>query len=244
MIDYTRMKLGKKSRRYDHRTLRLGRYMTPALAPPPTSVLNSQSKPDWGMMLNDSLLDCTIAAVAHAVQVWTLLKGSEVTVPDPTILQYYEKWDGYDPKTPASDTGGAELDVLNCWRHQGFAGHRLRAFAAPDPQDTLHVRQAIALFGGLYAGLNMPASAQTQDVWDVDTSAKGHPGSWGGHCVFIPDYGAKGLTCITWGVLKKMTWGFFGTYCDEAHALLSPDFRPPAGFDFATLQADLAAVTA
>ena len=41
-----------------------------------------------------------------------------------------------------------------------------------------------------------------------------------------------------------MTWGFWGTYCDEAHALLSPNWHAPAGFDMAALQADLAAVTA
>lgn len=107
------MKLGKKTRRYDRRTLRLARYLTPALPPPPPSVANSQGITNWGMMLNDNLGDCTIAGVAHAVQVWTLSHGNEVTVPDPTVLQYYEQWDGYDPSNPASDQGGVELDVLN-----------------------------------------------------------------------------------------------------------------------------------
>ena len=104
------------------------------------------------------------------------------------------------------------------------------------------MKQAIALFGGLYIGLSLPLSAQTQDVWDVDTSPNGKRGSWGGHCVFVPDYDATGLTCITWGAPKKMTWPFWGTYCDEAHALLSPNWKAPAGFDLAALQADLASV--
>ncbi len=244
MADHSRMKLGKKPRRFDRRTLRLARYLTPALPLPPPAVTNSQGITSWGMMLNDTLGDCTIAGVAHAIQVWTLSKGSEVTVPDPTVLQFYEQWDGYDPNNPGSDQGGVELDVLNDWRQNGFDGHPLLAFADPDTQDTLHVQQAIALFGGLYIGVQLPISAQTQDVWDVDTSPNGKPGSWGGHCVFVPDYDATGLTCITWGAPKKMTWGFWGTYCDEAHALLSPDWQPPAGFDMAALQADLTAVTA
>lgn len=100
-------------------------------------------------MLNDNLGDCTIVGVAHAIQVWTLSRGNEVTVPDPTVLQYYEQWDGYNPNNPASDQGGVELDVLNDWCQQGFSGYQLLAFADPDPQDTLHVQQAIALFGGL-----------------------------------------------------------------------------------------------
>jgi hypothetical protein len=238
------MKLGKKARRYDRRTLRLARYFTAALPAPPPAVTNSQGLTDWGMMLNDTLGDCTIAGVGHAIQVWTLAQGNEVTVPDPTVLQYYEQWDGYNPNDPNSDQGGVELDVLNDWRQQGFASQPLLAFADPDPQDSLHVQQAIYLFGGLYIGLQLPISAQTQDVWDVDTSPNGQPGSWGGHCVFVPDYDADTLTCITWGQLKKMTWGFWGTYCDEAHALLSPNWQPPAGFDMATLQADLAQVIA
>jgi hypothetical protein len=119
-----------------------------------------------------------------------------------------------------------EFDVLNNWRQADFVGHKLEASADTDPQDTLHVQQAISLFGSLYVGALLPKSAQTQDVWDVDTGPKGQPGSWGGHCVFVPDYDATGPTCITCGAPKKMTWGFWGTYCDEAHALLSPDWQP------------------
>jgi len=249
------MKLGKKARRYDRRTLRLARYLTPALPPPPPAVTNSGGVTDWGMMLNgpntygqgvptDGLGDCTIAGVAHAVQVWTLSKGKEVTEPDLTILHYYERWDDYDPKNPHTDQGGDELSVLKKWRKQAFGAHQLWAFADLDPQDELHVRQAIALFGGLYIGLQLPLSAQKQGVWDVASGPNAHPGSWGGHCVFVPDYDANSLSCITWGAPKKMTWAFWGTYCDEAHALLSPNWKPPAGFDMAALEADLKKVTA
>jgi hypothetical protein len=36
MADHSRMKLGKKLRRYDRRTLRLARYLTPSAAPSAT----------------------------------------------------------------------------------------------------------------------------------------------------------------------------------------------------------------
>jgi hypothetical protein len=46
--------------------------------------------------------------------------------------------------------------------------------------------------------------------------------------------------------LKKMTRAFWQAYCDEAHALLSPDWiaaqGSPSGFDLAQLQADLSAI--
>ena len=45
-----------------------------------------------------------------------------------------------------------------------------------------------------------------------------------------------------------MTWGFWAAYCDEAYAILSPDFLKqkngqtvaPSGFNLAQLQEDLA----
>ena len=55
---------------------------------------------------------------------------------------------------------------------------------------------------------------------------------------------SDGLTCITWGVKKRMTWAFFAQYCDEAYAPLSRDWVnaqgiDPSGVDLASLTADL-----
>jgi hypothetical protein len=200
------------------------------------------------MMMNDTLGDCTIAGVGHAVQVFTANTGGLVTVPDPTIESYYEKWDGYVPGDPGTDNGGVELDVLNDWQKQGFAGHVLTAFADPKPAKLVEVHQSIALFGGVYIGLSLPLTAQTQDVWDVvpGGGSKSRPGSWGGHCVFVPQYDPSGFTCITWGQLKTMTLAFWKKYCDEAHTLLGQDWitakGSPAGFNLAQLQADLKAI--
>ena len=59
---------------------------------------------------------------------------ASVTVPIRRLQSYYENWDGYVPGNPSTDTGGIELDVLNDWQKQGFAGHALMAFA--DPKDS------------------------------------------------------------------------------------------------------------
>lgn len=127
--------------------------------------------------------------------------------------------------------------------------HDLTAFAEVQPTQHEEVRRAIYYFGGAYIGLQLPNSAQSQDVWDVPMLGprfNGAPGSWGGHCVNLIDYTDKGVICITWGALKMMTWKFFDTYCDEAYALLSPDWLRkgicPAGFAMDALQEDLAAI--
>ncbi|MGA2806647.1 MAG: hypothetical protein ABSE87_00865 [Terracidiphilus sp.] len=248
MADHSQMKLGRKAIKTDTRTLALRDYLTPALPPPPPAADWTKGLASWGAMLNDTLGDCTIAGVAHAVQVWTANTGSIATVADPTVESYYEKWDGYVPGNASTDTGGIELDVLNNWQKQGFDGHSLLAFADPQVANLVEIRQSIALFGGVYIGLSLPLSAQSQDVWDVvpNGGAKAKKGSWGGHCVFVAAYDAHGFTCITWGQLKTMTVAFWKKYCDEAHALLSQDWLTakgsPDGFNQTQLQTDLSAI--
>jgi hypothetical protein len=241
-------RLGRKAIKTDTRTLMLGDYLKPSLPPPPPAVDWTAGITGWGMMLNDQLGDCTIAGVGHAVQVWTANTGGIVTVPDSTIETYYENWDGYVPGDASTDTGGIELDVLTDWQKQKFDGHALTAFADPKYTNLVEIRQSIALFGGVYIGLGLPLTAQTQDVWDVvpGGGANAKKGSWGGHCVYVPKYDENGFTCITWGQLKVMTLAFWNEYCDEAHALLGQDWLTakgsPPGFDQAQLEADLEAI--
>ncbi len=248
MIDHSQMKLGRKAVKTDSRTLRLARYLTVAELPSaPVQVDWSHGIANWGMMLNDRLGDCTIAACAHAVQAWSASSvGLELTAPDDVVLQAYEQWCGYDPANPSTDGGGVELDVLTAWRKNGLAGHALTAFAAASPFDPLGVQTVIYLFGGVYIGIQLPVSAQTQEVWDYEPGPNGDAGSWGGHAVFVVGYDATGLTCVTWGQLKRMTWNFWHAYVDECYALLGAQWisqhGAPNGFALDRLQADLAAI--
>ena len=248
MVDHSKMKLGRKAIKTDSRTLALGDYLKRGLPAPPPKADWTKGIARWGTMLNDTLGDCTIAGAAHAVQVWSANAGKRKTVPNATIEKYYQEWDGYVRGKPGTDTGGVELDVLNHWQKQGFAGNKLLAFADPKAASLVEIRQSIALFGGVYVGLALPLTAQTQKVWDVapKAAAKAKAGSWGGHSVFVPKYDEKGFTCITWGGLKTMTLAFWKKYCDEAHTLFGKDWLAakgsPAGFDKAQLEADLKAI--
>jgi len=248
MADHSMMKLGRKAVKTDTRTLKLARYLTPGLPPPPPSTDWTCGVTSWGMMMNDTLGDCTIAGIAHAIQVFTANTGTMASIPNSIIVSYYQQWDGYVPGNPATDNGGCELDVLNHWQKQGFAGNALTAFADPKPANLDEIRQSISLFGGVYIGLSLPLTAHKQDVWDVVRRGGGDavPGSWGGHCVFVPKYDGKTFTCITWGQLKTMTVAFWNKYCDETHALLAPGWLTakgsPSGFAQAQLEADLKAI--
>jgi hypothetical protein len=256
-------KLGKKPPKKDPRTLMLSKY---TLSPPPAACDWTKGVTSWGEMLNDNLGDCTCAAVGHGVQVASLNSPSgEITPPDSTIEQLYEKSCGYVPGDPNTDGGGVILDVLNYVRNNApwkFKDptenphkhpYQLFAYADPNPNDITHVKQAIATFGMVDIGLDLPLTAQSQvgSVWDVvgnpKTDSNSLPGSWGGHCVIIPKYDGDILTCITWGALQRMTIAFWNAYVDESHALLFRHWVEQYGVDYpemlVQLEADLEQVT-
>lgn len=237
------VKLGKLPPKHDVRTLALARY-TAGLPPAPAAV-------DWtgklvaplGQMGNDQRGDCTCAGMGHAVQVWSANCGTQVTIPDADILKAYEDACGYNPASPSTDQGGVELDVLKWWRKNPIAGHSIDGFASVQPGSIADVKDAIWLFGGAYLGIELPETAQSQDIWAKTGSPSlmrwlgfhSHPdpapGSWGGHCVFACAYDNRGLTCITWGMLKRMSWDFFATYCVTPETrILADDLKwIPAG---------------
>jgi hypothetical protein len=227
----------------------LSKYTSTLPAPPPATSYDGKIT-SLGMMLNDKLGDCTCAAVGHCIQQWTAeAQAKQVILPDQDIEKLYEIVGHYNPANPNSDKGAVEIDVLNYWLGSPVQGNRLSAFCALEPQNHQEIQDAVFIFGNCYIGLALPLSAQTQTVWTVPAggaTGQGAPGSWGGHAVPIVAYDQRGLTCITWGELKRMTWQFWNAYCDEAYGLLSPDWvkagKTPAKFDWKQLEADMAAL--
>jgi hypothetical protein len=245
----TRVKLGKLPVRRDVRTLALARYVDRAKLPqPPASLDLTTHVTEWPMYANDTRGDCTCAAAGHMIEAWTAALGSTVEVPEQAVLDAFDNVKIVDPDT--GEEGAVELDVLRFWRKTGIGDHRIGAFASVTVHDQQLVRTAAYVFGGLYIGLQLPLTAQKQDVWDWTGSLKGpaEPGSWGGHAVDVVGYSMGGLSVVTWGALKKLTWAFWERYCEESYCIISPDFlkegRAPNGIDLTALTADLALVTA
>jgi hypothetical protein len=243
-------KLGKLPVRTDVRTLALARYIDSAELPePPPAFDESARVADWPMYANDRVGDCTTAAAGHMIEAWTAAAhGTAVEISERAVLDAFDAVKLVDPLT--GEEGAIELDVLVHWRKHGIGGHRIGAFARLPVHDHAIVCAAAWLFGGVYIGLQLPLAARDQEVWDWTGSLAGdaRPGSWGGHAVDVVAYRGTGLTVVTWGALKRMTWSFWDRYCDEAYALLSQDFldsgRAPNGFDLPALRQDLRLVTA
>lgn len=235
--------LGKKPVLYDPRTLRLARYIEKRKVPkvPHAHTLSKKTLkafPQLGMMRNDALGCCTIAALAHAEQTWSVYGGKPRRPSDAEIEEAYNRVNG------GADQGAAMLDVLNMARRVGIGGNTIYAYVSIDPLNHDQVRTAHFLFGGLYLGANLPVSAQDQKVWDVGEGPAFSPGSWGGHAFNVVDYDAKGLTIVTWGELQRITWAWLDRYVDEGYVVLEEDFagddgRSPQGFSLKKLAEDL-----
>lgn len=244
------VKLGRREPIPDPRTLKLSNYLSTSALPvvPPTYNWGQLVPADgWGLMLNDTLGDCTAAAAGHIILANTASRGVSVTISDADILALYEATSGYKPGDPSTDYGAVERYVLNYWRNTGVAGHKILGYVALNIKDTAQLREAIYLFGAVYAGVSLPLSAQDQDPWNLtDRALAGDaaPNSWGGHAVPIIGYDTAAFACVTWGGMKWMTEDWWLAYGEEAYALISVDWAPPEGaapnrFNLSQLQADL-----
>src|SRR5215813_7728047 len=101
MSQFHPRKLGRTPRSYNPRIPHLSAILAGKQVPPPPPSVNYSGKmpADFGMMMNDTLGDCTCAAFYHAIQVWSFnAKNKEVTEPDKDVEQLYIQACGYDSR--------------------------------------------------------------------------------------------------------------------------------------------------
>ncbi|MGA2760708.1 MAG: hypothetical protein ABSF08_10365 [Candidatus Cybelea sp.] len=225
-------KLGRNPRTFDPGIPHLSAILAgKTLPPPPASADYASSMPqapnNFGMMLNDTLGDCTCAAFYHARQVWTYHStGTTQTAPDADVKLLYEKACGYKPSQGGEGPGGNEQHVLKYIQKTGAPigpdgppVDKILAFVEIDPRVLDDVKRRIFNSGLVYIGFNVPANIMppNQPPPQTWTVAPGNPAIVGGHAVVLPGYDADGAIVISWGSLYKMTWEFFGTYVDEVY---------------------------
>jgi hypothetical protein len=249
----TNGKLGKKLGRVeDPRTLQVNSIVSLAALTIPKSWGIGHGHPTIPMFANDRYGDCTFASSGHRIitQERAARQGTETQLTDDDIIKGYAAVTGFDPATGANDNGAYMLDVANYLRKTGLgkqrdgSPHTVAAFAEVARREEW-ARAAAVVFGGLWLGVWLPISAQSQEVWDVPAdgpTGDGQPGSWGGHAIYASGYDAGGLWFYTWGELRKMTWHFFKVYCDEAFVFISQDYlyrarqTTPRGFSVSALE--------
>ncbi len=240
-------RFGKHPPKHDYRTLRFKNYLTPALPPPPASddvlarVYAKLKVKDPTKLFpldgNDTLGDCTIAALAHAETAFHGLLGKKKILSKQEVIKLYMHLTG------GVDSGLNELDVLSYWRQNAVSNDKIITYVSIDTKNHSNIQQAIHLFGGVYLGFQV----QQNCVQEFDAHQPWTPGPLtnDGHAVFAVAYDQNGVTVLTWGNTQQGTWAWWDECVDEAYAILPPEAMNPQfapGFDYAQLQADLAAV--
>jgi hypothetical protein len=249
--------LGKLAPKHDPRTLHLRDLLVPDQLPPPAPFDWAAGLPeDLGVMRNDRIGLCTVAAIAHLVQMQTGANGQLVTISDDEIEDAYKAITlavngvAFTEDDPMTDTGLCLLDVLNYVRAQGLgaAAHgKGLAFVKLAHDDAGEVQIAGRLFGGVCVGAQLPNDAEGQlgGRWTPTSPPGGERGTWGGHAMALHAATPAATSFITWGKRQYAGWDWCASYVDEMYALISSDWvtgdRPaPSGFAIDKLRIYLA----
>lgn len=247
------LKLGRKPNDPSKPRIRLAAHLNVASPPPDEAMWTGV--PDWGVLMNDQLGDCTCAGDGHLAEILTFYgQGTETVITDAEVLAAYEAVGGYDPNAgpPGSnptDQGATVQAALGYLRKPGIGGVAIAAFAEVDPGNLTEIKAACAELGPLSAGVNLPAVAQQQfgdgQPWDVVADDGGIEG---GHCIVLAGYDPEFLYFVTWGKVQKATYAWWAKYGEEIWAVVARDWVSPKGDDpegvnMASLGAEFAELT-
>jgi hypothetical protein len=208
---------------------------------PPEVVRWYETVPSWSMGGNDRHGNCVTVAAANADLCWSAVaRGDATPIPDEEIIAQATVIGGLN--------GFSMLQRNKLWAKSGLFGHRIFAFTETDPRNRLDMQVTISKFGVADVGLMLPRAWQHEGVWDIGAGSDFTRGSWGGHCVLAAGYDVDTVTLVTWGRIQKITWAALEQYCDEAYALIHPQWflsepTTPGGWDIGLLMDDLAEVT-
>jgi len=206
------------------------------------------------MALNDQIGDCTIAGKVHCDEIVATVLGQSYTYPGDQAVS-----DAYYGLTGGKDTGLDLATVIQAWSSPaGLLGSRIIGAASIDVADYDLLQQALYSFGFLYAGVQLPTTAESQfpGVWH--NVATGQPIE-GGHCIILNggetvNLGGKlgalpALDLVTWGDETACTEGWWKNFGDEAWVVVPEAYQQAnhdalQSIDVAQLQADVAALQA
>ena len=237
-------KLGKRQAVVDTRIPTVSAHFT-ILPRPPMQSNWGAAVGSWGMLKNDLVGDCVIAAIGHAVQQFTTYAGNPLEMSDAEALTTYSDITGFDPTKPETDNGTVVLGrhgALNHWFNNGISvGGKLnkpKAFLTLRTTKPSEWRSAISIFGGILVGLQFPENLFSQK--EIPFFWSDHSGvSAGGHEVWINSYLYATDTyvydLVSWGRTYRVTEEFLLKTADEMVVVYDPASLTARGVDAAGL---------
>lgn len=236
----------------------MAKYLGTSVPPAPEKVYREYKIPAdaWGMFGNDTLGDCTCAAIAHMLMLVTVHTDKIVIPTLQDVVGMYTAVSGYDPKqTDANgnnptDVGSDLPTVLNYWRDTGIAGHKILQWADIDPKNIENQKHSIHIFAATDDAVRLPNSAMDQFNAGLPFDLlKNDGGVDGGHSIPRFGYGSDGAKCVTWEKVQGGSWGWWIKYLTESCAVITKDWLKnadgltPSGFDLDALVVDLKAIS-
>ena len=201
------------------------------------------------MFANDRYGCCVITARAHQTLRFESYEQKKlISISDKNVTdEYFSESGGVDSGLYLLDSlkcwrsNGWRISGISqiikkhgCWRKKPVPPtppvpplsnvYNIYAFGAIEPKHHDDVKAVAYLLNGVYVGVALPNTAKSQVIWSVegdpDKDENSKRGSWGNHCIYICSYDAEGLTCVTWGSRKRMTWQWFDVYCFDAFGVV------------------------
>lgn len=243
--------LGRLPTKQNAKTLKFASYLSDEQLPAPASkVFREYKVPEEAkkMFGNDSIGDCTCAAIANLIILTSCHTGDCIIPTEQAVIDLYSAVTGYDG-SPATDNGAAMTDVLDYMMKVGISigssKLQILGWAAINHDNLQHRQLACQLFGASYVGVNLPASALMQFrsnlPWEVVNS-----NVEGGHAIIRPGYGRLGDDYVTWARWdQKASAEWSKQYVEEEYAVILPTWledathATPAGLNLDALLADL-----
>lgn len=234
----TDLKLGKKDPK-NHKALRLAPLLTGVAVshPPAVDHLNIGG---WQMLGNDRYGDCVAVTWANYRRLLTRLVGKETYPGMQAVTAIYET---QNPGFPGQDDGMEIQTLLEYLQKQG----QIIAFARVDHTNLDEVDAAIAIFGGVWTGIQV--TQQNMDEFDAGkpwTYSRTSP-NLGGHSIITGGYNPSTQRFVSWARETDFTQSFWTHQVDEAWVVVwpenlgTPQFEQ--GIDLSALAADFKALT-
>jgi hypothetical protein len=250
------MKVGKKKAFFHPNSPKMASLMLPGVMPPPPQSVDYTTRvTSWPMFDNDTLGNCTVAAIGHLIQLYSsYTKPAPLVMSNANIINTYSDVGGYVSGDSSTDNGAVEQDVLNYWMNHGVPVNdivnKITGFAKINVAKKTELQYALYWFGGAYIGIDLPLAWQSTSNWEMPSNLMGAnaPGSWGGHAIPVVAYDQDYLTVITWGEKVQLSWAAYESFVDESWAVVDALWAnqqgkcPANNFDWSQLLADMSLI--
>jgi hypothetical protein len=202
----------------------------------------------WGMNGNDRWGVCVLAGAQHETMLWNKIAGKDVAF---TLADVSEDFTAITGQPVGPDTGADMQKAASYRRTVGMRDslgnrHKIGAYLEISTGNLNELLTACYLFGAVGIGVAMYQSAMDCFITHRAWGSMKNSGFLGYH--YVPVVALRGnLVVVTWGRTQAMRTSWFMANNDEAVAYISQEDldaggKSPEGFDYAGLQAKLAAL--